>query len=51
MMSHDLELIATAERVDFFRVFLYDRSICSVLFDPLLLTLGEFQAWDWLGIN
>src|SRR6218665_377243 len=29
-------------------VFPYYRSICTYSLDPLFLTLGEFQAWDWL---
>jgi len=32
----------------FLMCFLYDRSICIHLLDPLFLTLGEFQAWDSL---
>src|SRR6218665_229383 len=34
--------------VGFFCVFLYNRSICTLSFDPLLLTLDEFEACDWL---
>ena len=29
-------------------VFSYDWNICTIWLDPLFLTIGEFQAWDWL---
>src|SRR6218665_47818 len=32
---------------DLFRIFLYDRNICTLSFDPLFLTICEFQVWDW----
>jgi len=28
--------------------FVHDQSIGTYSLDPLFLTLGEFQAWDWL---
>src|SRR6218665_436060 len=28
--------------------YLYDQSICTILLNPLYLTLDESQAWDWL---
>src|SRR6218665_946400 len=28
--------------------FLYGQSMYTLSLDPLYLTLGEFQAWDWL---
>jgi len=29
-----------------FVLFLYDQNICTILLDPLFVTIGEFQAWD-----